>query len=706
MAGPFFFAWCDEATVWGPDLHRWDEEIFELELGDAEGDFPSLQLDVKNPRVGLLAAGRNLWGWLAWDNGTAVIPLFHGRLVGVPENLHDEIVRLMFIARPSDYPAQKAALAQTLRVLPFHDPVWQEQQAIDDDSVLETRTLAWQVDRLTLQLSASDELEGEDGTIEIGPDDHFYDAMSVGYAEAPLRRVKVTGTVSYLQQATGQVDLTQRLVSAFQAAGSFFPWPLVGSYTANGLFNSWPQPEAGMGGGWSMALGSSAIEATFVSPSLYGVRYTDKSDSTSVLGVSQRDQFGNALPGEMSREFFVGWRNYDVTFGMSALQVNFACQYDAARKRSEIVTFTMAADVQSILTDPGASEEETIDFTSDLVDKPVDPEGALPIGDLRRNSYFTTDRGQQSLQFLMLLAAARLLTRARAVNIGFQTAFALLAEIVSCRKSVRLLDDRLPGGEATGKITKYRLTASGSGGNIAEVTIGCSVGYGIPLGNALPGEDTYADDYADDYTETTGGQTEIIPGQLLYESLDGTVVVDDDGVDFFNMIPERVVKSLTITGGPNEQRAAIDRSLVETLDTTAHSVAGFVSGTTVTDMTGELEGLDTSVHYDVTGFRIPNLHGVGGTRTTFVFDGTAGGTLSQGVPDPTAHFPNGMPLDFILSRPSGGVITPDPIGALRAMPTIVALELVPVSGGNFLTPIVVDVAHLVVPKTIDLEAAS
>lgn len=701
MAGPYFFAWCDEATVWSEALEREDEAIFELAVEEAEGDFPALTADLKNPRVGLLAAGRNLWCWAGWDSGEGVLPLFHGRLVGVPENLHDETVRLMFIARPSNYPEQKAALAATLRELPFYDPLWFDQEKVDDDAVLETRTLSWQVDRLTLQLSATDILTGDDGGIEIGADDHFYSGMRVSYNEAPRRRIKVTATASWLQAATGEVDLTDRLVAEFQAAGSFFPWPNVGSYTAEGLLSAWPEPGARLGGGWSMAPGSGAAAAAFVAPAQYAVRYTDKSDSTSVLGVDRRDPLGNILPGEMAREFFIGWRNYDVTFGMAAIVTKFTVRYEAARKRSEVLTFTMAAAVQSIVTEAGESEEEEITLTSDRVDQPIDAGGALPIGDPGRNAYFPTDRGQLSLQFLMLLAAARLLKGARAVVIKFQTKWSrALVEALTMRKSVRLLDPRLNGpGEATGKITRFRLVASGSGANLVEVTIECAVGYGVALGAAEAGEDDYAEDYADDWTESVGGQVEVVAGQLLYQSLDGAIVIDDDGVDLGNMTPARVVTTLAVTGGPAAQQAAIGASLALVPDNTRVETQGDVEGVTVSNLT-VTAGLVTGTTYDVVGFNIPGLNAVGGAATTFVFDGAAGGTLSRAAV--------GRPLKGVgltLYRPSGATLTPDPIGALRATPTRVELVLVPVDGGDFLTNFAIDVLPLVVPKMIDLEAA-
>src|SRR5947207_1354620 len=126
MAGPIYFAWSGPTDQWGASMLREDEEIFALTLSQVEGDFATLQIDVRNPRVGLLAAGRNLWCWLSYgpDPLALPFPIYRGRLIGVPENLQDEVVRLQFVAKPPDFQDRKAVAAAALKVPPFWDPVW------------------------------------------------------------------------------------------------------------------------------------------------------------------------------------------------------------------------------------------------------------------------------------------------------------------------------------------------------------------------------------------------------------------------------------------------------------------------------------------------------------------------------------------------------------------------------------------------------
>lgn len=719
-----YFAWCDEATAFGPAMQVEDEPIFVQEISQAEGDFPSLTIEIANPRIGLLGPGRKQWCWVSWDNGAAVVPLFHGRIVGVPENLSDEVVRLLFVARPSDYVARKEVVAATLRVLPWWDPVWLQDRVDDPDTVLETYPALWDVDRLTLGVTAADILTGDDGTIDVSADEHFYDGVKVGYAGQPLRRVKVTGTITYDQVGNGEIDLTRELILAFKAAGSPFPSPLIGSYTAAGLLDDWPKPAANIGAGWAAAADSSAATAPFVASASFAVRYTDKSDSTSETGFSKwdttSDSFGSFIISGAGPEtvFYVNWKNYDVTFSLDPITVDFRLSYAASRKRSEVVTLSVAAKIQSILTDPGATEEKTIDLSSAFVDQAVDSAGGspitygAPIGDARRNAYFPTDRGQLSLQFLMLLARRELLAKARAAEITFVSTWGKLAETISCRKSVLLHDYRMPGSQALGKVMSWHLSVNGDGEMLAEATIGCGIGYGVVLPDAAAGEDVYATDYATGYTARTGGEVSVIPGELHYESMDGSYVIDDDGVDLFRMTPATAINSLTITGGPNEQKTAIDASLSSTPANVALRTTGdvVVSGgsSSVTNL-ASVVGLVAGTSYRIAGVDIPPVTNPSLLTLSFIqrimmsFSGSGGALKLDGSTDFVAVAHTNVPLT--ISNASGAVLTPDPIAALTATPTVVVLDLVPVTGGDFKTEYTVTVLDLVVAQGINLEAA-
>lgn len=660
----FYLAWVNEGVTFSAGTHAtaatkiWDgteggEKVFSLEIEHSEGDFPSLVAELINPRVGLLSAGRNQWIWLSADDGAGPEPLFTGRLIGIPEDTTGEVIRVQFVARPPDFIAQKEALAASLRVLPWFDPIWIQEGADDPDTALEAYPRRWHIDRTTLDVTVSDINTGEDGTLEIGEADHFYDGFGASYSDPPLRRVAISGTVSWAQRGSGDVDLTRELCQKFIDTGSPFPIPFVTSLTGDGLFSSWPEPRSDIGGGWTVAASSSIEAATWIEPKSYTVHYGDRSedmwrpDSRNADPLALANQafhdavnllLGQLLNPPRTTDFIFGgsppvsatvpdasadpFGNWEAAFPLGAYMISFVVHFDANRERSETVLATIEADVQPLLTDPGAAETETIDLSSTFAAEPVDAAGsppapALPIDDQRRNSYFKTARGAQSFEYLLLLARAKLLSRARAVEIKLTTPWSVAAA-VTCRHNVHLVDNRLPGGQCVGKVIAYTLTADGEGEIGAEITIGCTIGYGVALPAAATGDPVFVEDgvLEDGIQARTGAETELLTGELQYQSFDDFDVTDDDGVDLFNMAAVTVVNSLTIGGGVFEQRAAIDAAAA--LPATA---------------------------------------------------------------------------------------APDPVRALRDTPTIITLDLVPVEGGAFHVDYDIDVSQLVVPAGIDLEAA-
>lgn len=624
----FGFAWSDEATAWSAPMHREDEQLFAFELVHEEGAAATLKVSMANSgSVGFLAAGRSQWCWLSWDPGTGPIPIFHGRLIGIPENLHRQIVDVEFIARPSDYASQKDALAASMRVLPWWDPVWLQDKIDKPDTVLEAYAKRWHVGRVILAVTASDVANGEDGTIEIQQSEHFYEDVDVSYGSVPLRSVSVIGTVTWEQIGAGDMDLTVPMVRAFQESGSPYEYPIVASFTGEGLLSTWPEPLESLGGGWSMGSEALVEPALYQQAGFYSVSYLDLENDPEP---PFRPTFtgGNTLfsgtpansvrINDFTSVFFVQQFDWDVDFVITPLNIRFPVHYDARRDRTEIVTFTLSAAVQPILVDPDGDDHDTIDLSSDYVGQEIDDGGSngfqAPLRDARRNSYFPTDRGQLSLQFLILLARARLRSRARCVMVKCRTTWEKIAATISCRHNVLLHDYRLPGAQASGKVISYRLAHAGKGDKmVAELTIGCSVGYGVVLPAAAAGDDCYADNYSVGYTQKDPGTSEVavIAGEVKYTAFDGLYVVDDDGVDLFNMTPERAVISLVVEKGVNEQRVAIDQ----------------------------------------------------------------------------------------------GVTLREPIAKLQETYTEVDLQLVPVEGGAFTTTYPVTVSELVIPKTVDLEAA-
>jgi hypothetical protein len=569
MPGPFYFAWVDpDETAFAPAHAREDEQVFGVSIDHAEGQFPTLSLEIRNPGVGLLAPGRKIWAWLSWFNGSAVVPLFFGRLVGVPADILGEAVTLVFNARPIDYAAQKNAVADGLRALPFYDPVFVDPaKRADPDAVLEGYSARWHVDRTTLAVSASDILVGEDGLEVFTEDDVFYDSVAVKLGQPPLAAVTVVADVAWTQSpAAGTIDFGARSFASF---------------TGGSLLSSWPKSGDQLAGGWSVAAASAidvsntenassvttqaswqnrekehedgdtmSISVSLTTPTHGGFSI---SGSEEVQTGFLDPETGKNIPAKSKRtgKIVVGW----------LINTTLTLAYQPSVARSEQLAFTLTADLQPILTlpedSPTVTDQETVTLSGTDVGTAID--GDVPIGDVARGSYFPTDRGLSSVEYLIAVARAHLRNRARAVEVSWECRFERALSL-SCRKSARIYDHRLPGGTARGKIIAYSIKAAGDGKLVGGVTIGCAVG----LGNAVvaaAGDPSYAElGYVDTGYQYYDGAVALL-GSL---DVGYTPPLDagNDGSLHFPLSRRDVVVTEAVHGTLVEQQAALQAAAV------------------------------------------------------------------------------------------------------------------------------------------------
>lgn len=529
----YYFAWVDEAdSDFDVAFLREDEQVFAFEVSQAEGEFAALTVDIRNPEVGLLNPSRKQWAWLSADFGdtSGGQPLFFGRLVGMPEDIVGKAVRLTFSARPFDFADRKATAAAALKVAPYWDPVWVTPELAEDpDAVLESRSALWHIDRVTHAVTASDILEAEDGLIDLG-EDVLRDSIDLSFGSPPATKITCEATIGWDQVVTGSYDLKPALLAAFAAAGTS-TGGVISSFTGQGLMEDWPAPGANIGGGWSFGQSS----------------------------ITRLD--GSVLPDDFETQIFSGAAGFwgqKAEWPLWKMLPTLTARYDVSRTRREVVRFTLTSDAQAFIIDPDDSEALAVTLSSDLVGEPVDPGDALPIGSRRRRAYFPTTRGRQSLDYLVAVCRARLRARARSVEIKGETRLSNGAGF-SCRKAVRVEDQRLPGGAATGKIISYSLSMDGDSGEaVASFVIGCSVGKGNPV-SAATGTPTYVED---GYVETgwqryEGASSSVVSSEVTVFDY-SNIPPNDDGLDFDHLTQAQVLDAISVINGETEQRALIN----------------------------------------------------------------------------------------------------------------------------------------------------
>lgn len=592
MAHRFYFAWVDSTdTTFIDAFKRNDEAVFSFALSQSEGDFATLDVEIVNPRVGMLGPGRKQWAWFAYNDGATTHPLFFGRIVGVPQALEENVISIALVAKPLDYAAQKADLAASMRVSPYYEPMWlSDADAANPDTVLEGYTKLWHIDRVTHVLTASDILNGEDTQMDFVEGDAYYDSVQVSPNGQPVQRIDVTAAVTWAQTGAGEMDLTSMLVKRFNQI-SYPPTGIFGdSFSSTGniiqvvagdnMMSSWPKPGNNIGGGWTVGTETYAVLAgpvplppTIVSGPDYAKLRQGFLDP---LTGSPIDPFVNVRNAESIRQMLgrspgfvanivdhttnlqqvvwgVGSGEIDVLWiPVWTVGVRFVVAWNASRDRTENLSFSITADVQPLLADADGADVVALSLGSVACDN--------YITDRRSTMFFSTARGVHTMENLIARARAVLLSAARAVDVSFDVPFDLGIQ-VSLRKSATLFDPRLPGGVVGGKIKQYTLALNGDDGAIkSSVTIGCSVGRGGHI-DLIAGTPSYvAEGYVNaGYQYYTGSNVLPTGGDVGYQG-GFDYVPDNDGVSLFSVQAGRYVTLMDVSGGTTAQAAAVDPS--------------------------------------------------------------------------------------------------------------------------------------------------
>ncbi len=320
------------------------------------------------------------------------------------------------------------------------------------------------------------------------------------------------------------------------------------THTGDGLIAAWPKTGSSIDGGWKVVDGRAADAA-----GIAGI----PDERFNVAGSFDVLPFPDTWVAlrTLTWEFVTTRKEEAVLVPLWEVIGTLRVGYDVKRTYQEHVRFTLEANVQPIVTMPGEDEILKLSVNGADVGEAID--GEIPIGDVRRRQYFTTERGLNSVEYLIALARAHLLVRSRAVEVEFQCRFERAVNL-SCRKNARLFDGRLPGGQAIGKVINYSFSANGDTGElIGSVTIGCAIGYGGAV-TEVPGYPIYAEEgYVDTGYQQYLGQLIVLgPGDVGYGPPGGPPA--DDGVDLLHgMTKAHFVMSEGVINKHDQQKLMI-----------------------------------------------------------------------------------------------------------------------------------------------------
>lgn len=187
------------------------------------------------------------------------------------------------------------------------------------------------------------------------------------------------------------------------------------------------------------------------------------------------------------------------------------------------------------------------------------PAGGSP-GDVWARSYFTTARGNRSLEYLISIMRARARMKARAVTVDFTMAdpFGLGLELM-LRKTATVHDPRLGGGLAVGKLISVEHACDGSAGReTCHAQIACAIGKDNVISESA-GTETYVDGYVHGYRVSTD-VVKVISDASDVGYTPPVFASNDDGL-VFPLTKDQIVISEGIRGDIGAQGSAVMSAL-------------------------------------------------------------------------------------------------------------------------------------------------
>jgi hypothetical protein len=387
MSGPFFIAMVDPGTEYDAGVHHVEDEVLDyMKIEHVEGQIPTLTIRFQNPFMGPLNPARKTGIIVSWETGgtDGIIPLFVGQLMAIPSDIVANAITYVYHAKHTRYDENLRLLADSMRHLPEYDEIFIDFDKRDDpDVVLEGYSKLWHVDRVTNEITASDVLDGEDGIEVFTEGDQLdHSKLTVEIDQSLLPNVTCVMQVKWTQAHTGTIDTGSRAFASFGGEA---------------LVSSWPKAGADIGGGWSAAVAGANDTSAKVSEGneliTYQATYTNKakkhhngdtmsvnrSDALPAPGVTATeikndvsyfqtglidpfavDDEGNPAPKMIPMELRGNKTWIQGGPGGNGVNTSLVVRYDAARDRSETLSFQVDADLQPFPVSAGQGETITL----------------------------------------------------------------------------------------------------------------------------------------------------------------------------------------------------------------------------------------------------------------------------------------------------------------------------------------------------------
>ena len=422
-----------------------------------EGEFAQAQVEIRNPGEGLLNPARKKRVFISVQDGMTVKLLFAGRIVGFPLDFGSETITLSAIAQPEGWQGTQFAFTNALRVHPYYNPLFvpAEDREIDAE-ILSGYSALLHWHRATGALVLSDIIEGSNFIDLDG--DFFFDSLSSSVGDPPLKGVNLSVEVQWMQLGAGLADCSESI--RLQFTNSAIGTPQINTLTPLSFEKGWE--------GVRVPTGYSISESKLV-PIANGFGLINDNLRSAIITVAGADYPTSTLIEPLTRQLTVPRVWYQ---GKLVLQANYE------QKRRELFSTTVNLATQEFSL--------TSDQYEELALRLQDPTAVVngEVQDVALPSFYMDDvalstYGQEVIEHALMRARARLIKSARIIETTIECALDDVIDI-TCDHSLRIADDRLPGGSIRGKVLGYSFEIDGdSGSQSATVTIGSCIGTGV-----------------------------------------------------------------------------------------------------------------------------------------------------------------------------------------------------------------------------------
>lgn len=517
MTGKIYFAYADPGDPFNDAIHNVeDEQVFNIEITQSEGEFATAGIEIINPGVGLLNPLRKTRVFISIQNGLSVDLLFSGRIVGFPVDFGEDTITLTAIAQPVDWEITQDAFIQALKVAPYYNDLFiSEDNRQDQTEILSGYSSITHWHRATEAIVLSDIIEGSN-FIDIG-EDYIFDSLSSSIGDPPLKGVNITVEAQWQQLGVGEVDCSESIRLEF--TNTAIASPQINTLTPRALEAGWQ--------GARIPTGYSVISSKLTPvASNFGLTQANLRSSLATVTGANYPASNGAEP--LNRQVSVPRVWYIGTF---VLQANYE------QKRRETFNAVLEMSTQDIAL--------TSDKYEDLILRIQDPTAVAngEVLDIAKPSFFMdglvlSTYGQEVIETALMRARARLIKTSRIVETTFQCKLDLVLDI-TCDHSIRIQDSRLPGGSLRGKVLGYKLSWSESGEQIAEITIGSTIGTGDDSTGTGTNIGTFL--YDNEYGSPT------MTSEIFYNQSAPPVISEPIDVEQMETDNEYLIEDVTVT---------------------------------------------------------------------------------------------------------------------------------------------------------------